>query len=401
LVTREMVAAAMHHRASRAMLLIDVSLPRNIERSAGEMENVFLHDMNDLRQIIDQNLSRRMAELPLVEQIVSKEVESFFHREAGIEVGPLIKDLRGRYEEIRDRELERALPRFREEDRNAVRYLASDLVRKLLEDPTEEIRETGRRADGGMEMLYGRGSSASSRDATRRRNERRRTVRLATRGAGSRCSRRSGSLGSSRNSTNLAIGIVTVRTPEIGTARRRSPASPSRGLHARDRGGSPAAARTQPSTAEGLPVRLPEGHRIGAVLESRPEDALARGGETLPRRRRVVGTSAAALQILPLRPDASSATSAETCRPGSGRSGFARTRASTAGGDRDATVLARAGPSVPGRSGSGTRSSLRSFLRPGPVIAVETRAEDEEIDKVLARSTIRRPRQSSRRRGNS
>jgi glutamyl-tRNA reductase len=153
LVTREMVAEAMRHRASRALLLIDVSLPRNIERGAGEMENVFLHDMNDLRQIVDQNISRRMKELPGVHQIVENEVDSFFRREAGMDVEPLIKELRGRYEEIRDLELQRSLRRFREEDREAVRRLASDLVQKLLHRPTIEIREAGRRSGGSGEQL--------------------------------------------------------------------------------------------------------------------------------------------------------------------------------------------------------------------------------------------------------
>ncbi|RPJ43939.1 MAG: glutamyl-tRNA reductase [Candidatus Latescibacterota bacterium] len=153
LVTRAAVAEAMRHRAGRALLLIDVSLPRNIERSAADIENVFLHDMNDLRQIVDQNLSRRLKELPGVEQIVAKEVEAFFRKEAGIEVDPLIKDLRARFEEIRELELERSLKRFREEDREAARRLASDLMQKLLHRPTVEIREAARRSDGGAEQL--------------------------------------------------------------------------------------------------------------------------------------------------------------------------------------------------------------------------------------------------------
>jgi glutamyl-tRNA reductase len=170
LVTREMVAEAMRHRASRALLLIDVSLPHNIERSAGDLENVFLHDMNDLRTIVDQSLSRRMKELPGVHQIVNKEVEGFFLKESAIEAGPLIAELRARFVEVRDRELERSLGRFREEDREAARRLAEDLTEKLLRGPIREIREASQRADGGAEpllwvrRLFGLGSGSEEKE---------------------------------------------------------------------------------------------------------------------------------------------------------------------------------------------------------------------------------------------
>lgn len=153
LFTRETVAKAMKSRASRMLLLIDISLPRNVDPAAGELENVFLNDMEDLRRIVDQNLDRRTKELPAVEQIVQKEAEGFFRRLAGVQAGPLIRDLRGRFEEIRERELEKTLGKFSEEDRALAERLTRDMVQKLLHYPTVEIRSAAKSPDLNSEKL--------------------------------------------------------------------------------------------------------------------------------------------------------------------------------------------------------------------------------------------------------
>ena len=144
LFTKEGIGNALAGRASRMLLLIDISLPRNIDPAADGVENVFLHDMNDLKQIVDQNLERRSGEIPLVRQIVQKEVDAFFRGRASLGAGPLIRDLRGKFEAIREKELDRSLRKFREEDHEAVRRLTRDLIQKLIHHPVVEMRESAK-----------------------------------------------------------------------------------------------------------------------------------------------------------------------------------------------------------------------------------------------------------------
>ncbi len=153
LFTRESVAAAMKGRGGRPLLLVDVSMPRNIDPQAGVIENVFLHDMQDLRSIVDQNLSRRAKEVPVVELIVAHETEGFFRHLAGIQAGPMIRDLRDRFEAVRRHELDRFVKRFREEDRELADRLTRDLIQKLLHHPTVEIRDAARHPEANGEKL--------------------------------------------------------------------------------------------------------------------------------------------------------------------------------------------------------------------------------------------------------
>lgn len=153
LFTEQNVRKAMSSRASRMLLLIDVSLPRNVEPEVGNIENVFLHDMYDLRKIVDQNLSRRSREVPSVERIVLEEVEAFYRLQAAMEAAPLIREIREKFEDVRKGELDRYLRKFNEEDRALAERLTRDLVNKLLHRPTVEVRSLSRDPDAQMDRI--------------------------------------------------------------------------------------------------------------------------------------------------------------------------------------------------------------------------------------------------------
>jgi glutamyl-tRNA reductase len=153
LITAEMVRSAIQRRPSRMLLIIDVSLPRNVEQEVGELENVFLYDMYDLRKIVEQNLERRAREVPAVEAIIDSELQEFFGRQATMEVGPVIRDLRQRFEIIRRSEIERFKSRFNEEDLPVAERLTRDMINKLLHWPTLEIRSLARDNGSDAEQL--------------------------------------------------------------------------------------------------------------------------------------------------------------------------------------------------------------------------------------------------------
>jgi glutamyl-tRNA reductase len=153
IITRKDVEDAVGGRAARMLLLIDISLPNNVEPSVGEIENVFLHDMNDLAGIVKQNLKRRAKEIPAVEAIIHDEKIAFLGSQSSSQVGPLIKELRDSYENLRKSELERFASKLTDEQRSIADRLTRDLVNKLLHKPTVEIRALGERPEADTERL--------------------------------------------------------------------------------------------------------------------------------------------------------------------------------------------------------------------------------------------------------
>jgi len=147
LIEAGMVVEAMKNRGSRMLLIVDISLPHNVEPEVGALSNVFLNDMNDLRTIVDRSLRRREKETPAVEDIIGEETDAFFARQSTLEVGPLIKELRRHYESLGDSEIERFAAKFSEEDLLVARRLVRDLMNKVLHWPTLEIRSMARESN--------------------------------------------------------------------------------------------------------------------------------------------------------------------------------------------------------------------------------------------------------------
>ena len=143
-VTAGVVAAAMRGRAERPLVVVDLAVPADVERAAGEVEGVRLFDVDDLRVGLDEAMAARLREVPKVEGIVDEQVESFVRRYRELEVEPLLTELRKNAESIREREVERALRDLGDVEpavAERVEHLSRSLVTKLLHDPTVRARE--------------------------------------------------------------------------------------------------------------------------------------------------------------------------------------------------------------------------------------------------------------------
>ncbi len=143
ILTKARIETVMRHRRGRPLFIIDIALPRDVEAAAGEIEQVFLYNIDDLQATVRENLARRASEVARAEAIVGEEVERFgawFRARGAI---PTVVALRQRFEAIRRAELERlefklaALP---PEARARVDEITHLIVEKLLLTPTEQLK---------------------------------------------------------------------------------------------------------------------------------------------------------------------------------------------------------------------------------------------------------------------
>jgi glutamyl-tRNA reductase len=150
IITRELVLRALPNGAGHPLLVVDIALPRDVEPEVGDIPNLFVYDIDDLRQIVDDNLERRQKEIPRAERIVESAVEDFWAWHSARDVVPLIRQLRGRGEQLRAAELERAMRRLKHlapEDQAAVEALTRQLLNKMLHAPTARLREAAASGD--------------------------------------------------------------------------------------------------------------------------------------------------------------------------------------------------------------------------------------------------------------
>jgi glutamyl-tRNA reductase len=146
ILTKARLEGVMRHRRSRPLFIIDIALPRDVEAAAGEIEQVFLYNLDDLQATVRENLARRASEVARAESIVAEEVDRFgawFRSRGAI---PTVVALRQRFEAIRQAELERLEPKLAAlppDARRRVDEITHILVEKLLLTPTEQLKALG------------------------------------------------------------------------------------------------------------------------------------------------------------------------------------------------------------------------------------------------------------------
>ncbi len=142
-ITREMVKPLLRKRRLRPLFFIDIAVPRDVEPAVNELENVYVFDIDDLKQVVEENLDRRRREALRAERIIEEEVLKFERWLRELAVYPTIKALRARAEAIRQRELARTLPRLRDlspEEREALELMTEAIVQKLLHAPIAYLK---------------------------------------------------------------------------------------------------------------------------------------------------------------------------------------------------------------------------------------------------------------------
>jgi glutamyl-tRNA reductase len=145
-LTKSNVGEVMRSRRNRPLFVIDIALPRDVEASVADLEQVFLYHMDDLQSIVSENLARRSTELAAAEAIVDQEVARFAQWLQAREVIPTIVGLRQRFESIRQSELRRLEPKMAAmspEARARVDEITRLIVEKLLLTPTEQLKTAG------------------------------------------------------------------------------------------------------------------------------------------------------------------------------------------------------------------------------------------------------------------
>lgn len=157
IVSRDTMAPILSRRGSRPIYIIDIAVPRDFESSIGEMDGVFLHDIDDMGVLVDRNLEKRRAEIPKAEAIVEHELEGFAIWRNSLAAAPLIKKIREHVEHVREQEMSRHRKRFCREDRDQLDRLTESMVNKILHPLMGHVREWSQAGELGslrIDTLY-------------------------------------------------------------------------------------------------------------------------------------------------------------------------------------------------------------------------------------------------------
>ncbi len=140
---------AIAQRRHRPVFMLDLAVPRDIDPRVGELEDIYLFTMDDLRNVIDENVRARTEEAEAAREMIADEVARFMAGLKSREAVPLIRELRGQAEAAREQTLEQArrmLAAGRPQD-EVLEFLAATLTNRFLHGPSTALREAAESGD--------------------------------------------------------------------------------------------------------------------------------------------------------------------------------------------------------------------------------------------------------------
>jgi glutamyl-tRNA reductase len=151
------IKAVLKRRRQRPMFFIDIAVPRDVDPDVNGLDNVYLYDIDDLKEVVEENLAGRRDEAVKARRIVEEEVGAFMSWLDSLHARPTIMELVRRGERIAEEATARALRRLGSADaetRAALAAMAASIVRKCNHDPIRFLQSGGMEGKAPLERIH-------------------------------------------------------------------------------------------------------------------------------------------------------------------------------------------------------------------------------------------------------
>jgi len=144
IITRERIAEAIEGR-DKTLLIIDLSVPRNVDPEVSRLQNLKLITLDDLKEYIDYSIYDRIKELEKVETLIEDYVEKFQERLETMWIEELISKIYSYAEKVRLEEVLEALSMIKtikldERSREIIEGMSRAIVKRILNPLVENLR---------------------------------------------------------------------------------------------------------------------------------------------------------------------------------------------------------------------------------------------------------------------
>ncbi|MFL5523480.1 MAG: glutamyl-tRNA reductase [Gemmatimonadaceae bacterium] len=142
-VTVDRIRTALDARGDRPLCILDIALPRDVEAAVGDLDNVFLYDLDDLRAAAAANLERREEDVPAARAVILDEAQKYWDWVAGLAAVPVVREFREEMDRLRSAELAAAFRRIgplTAAQAEAIEHFSKSLMNKFLHEPSVRLK---------------------------------------------------------------------------------------------------------------------------------------------------------------------------------------------------------------------------------------------------------------------
>jgi glutamyl-tRNA reductase len=147
IVTKDELMGGVWGKGETPMMLIDISVPRNVEAQCNDVDGIFAYNVDDLKQVVAANQAKRRHKVLEAEILLRIEHAKFVQWQESLRYVPAIGKLQKKFEQIRTAELAKAqkkgLKGLSDKERQAVDVATKGIINKLLHGPMSYLRSDG------------------------------------------------------------------------------------------------------------------------------------------------------------------------------------------------------------------------------------------------------------------
>jgi glutamyl-tRNA reductase len=143
------IESALKQRKHRPIFMVDLAVPRDIEPEVGNLQDIYLYTVDDLKSVVDENLRGRELAAEAALEIVNLEVTQFERWLKTHQSSDQIRQLRDGALLVKQQAIEKALAQLAQnaDPEQTMLRLANEITNKLLHKPTIEMRKALQQGD--------------------------------------------------------------------------------------------------------------------------------------------------------------------------------------------------------------------------------------------------------------
>ncbi len=136
------VESAIKARKHKPMFMVDIAVPRDIEVEVGDMDDVYLYSVDDLKDIVQENMQNRQNAAKQAEKIIDTQAQEFMGWLNSLDAVSTIRALRGQAEQIQEEVISSGLSKLRNgaDPETILQETARTLTNKLIHSPSSQLR---------------------------------------------------------------------------------------------------------------------------------------------------------------------------------------------------------------------------------------------------------------------
>jgi glutamyl-tRNA reductase len=129
---------------NKGMMILDLSNPRTVDEKVATIGGVKLMNLDQIAEMVEKNMNARLNKVKTVENIISEEVSVLEASMKRLDAEPLVKDVFKNIDNLRDKELQKALQMLGEKDEKKIKIieeLTKAVVEGIVSTPMNNIRK--------------------------------------------------------------------------------------------------------------------------------------------------------------------------------------------------------------------------------------------------------------------